>query len=146
MLHPEIREKGGAYGGGATQGDGAFKFFSYRDPNFLDTLGVYNRSLEWVLEGKLSEQDLVEAKLAVFQQIDAPVSTGRKGADFFRSGITDEMRQVRRERFLDATREQLIAACSRHLSGDVLDSIAVLGPENSEIPSGEDWVVSSQEL
>ena len=146
MLHKEIREKGGAYGGGATQGDGAFKFFSYRDPNFLDTLDVYSGAIDWVLGGRLSEQDLTEAKLAIFQQVDAPVSTGRKGSAFFKSGITHEMRQVRRERFLDATREQLIEACRKYLSGDVLDSIAVLGPENSEVPAGEDWVVTSQDL
>ena len=99
-----------------------------------------------MLDGKLSEQDLAEAKLAVFQQIDAPVSTGRKGGAFFKAGITHEMEQVRRVRFLDATREQLIESCREYLSGEVLDSIAVLGPENSCIPPGEDWVVASQEL
>ena len=30
FLHGEIREKGGAYGGGARMGGGLFSFYSYR--------------------------------------------------------------------------------------------------------------------
>lgn len=30
FLHGEIREKGGAYGGGAKMGGGLFTFYSYR--------------------------------------------------------------------------------------------------------------------
>ncbi|KAI6653586.1 Presequence protease, mitochondrial [Oopsacas minuta] len=146
VLHPEIREKGGAYGGGATQTEGIFHFFSYRDPNFTETLKVYDRAIDWVIDGNFTDQDIAEAKLAIFQQIDAPISTGRKGLSFFNSGITHEMKQVRRERFLDTTREQLIHVCRKYLSGDIVDSIAVLGPENTEIPKGEDWVVTSQEF
>jgi Zn-dependent M16 (insulinase) family peptidase len=32
-LHPEIREKGGAYGSGAMSGEGLWSFYSFRDPN-----------------------------------------------------------------------------------------------------------------
>lgn len=123
-----------------------FHFFSYRDPNFSETLKAYNKSIDWVLDGKLTEQDIAEAKLAIFQRIDAPVSTGRKGLGYFKSGITHEMKQVRRERFLDTTKEQLIHVCRKYLSGDVVDSIAVLGPENADIPQGENWKISSQNL
>lgn len=35
FLHREIREKGGAYGGGATAQNGLFGFYSYRDPKYV---------------------------------------------------------------------------------------------------------------
>ena len=40
-LHKEIREKGGAYGGGCRSGDGVINFFSYRDPNLHKTLNAF---------------------------------------------------------------------------------------------------------
>merc|ERR1712106_810147 len=49
-LHPEIREKGGAYGGGATAGGGTFTYYSYRDPKNLETFSVYRKSGEWALK------------------------------------------------------------------------------------------------
>ena len=146
MLHPEIREKGGAYGGGARHGENIFYFFSYRDPNFLPTLQVFKRAVEWVLEGRCTEQDLLEAKLALFQVLDAPVTSGKKGAAHFKSGITHEMRQRRRERILDATREELVEVCRQYLSGEVTDSVAVLGPAETDVPEGEGWEVSSSQL
>ncbi len=37
-LHKEIREKGGAYGSGCKySADGYLAFYSYRDPNHLQT-------------------------------------------------------------------------------------------------------------
>lgn len=41
VLHKEIREKGGAYGGGCKMGDGVLHFFSYRDPNIDETYTAY---------------------------------------------------------------------------------------------------------
>lgn len=40
FLHNEIREKGGAYGGGLGIGHSA-QFYSYRDPHVLRTVSVY---------------------------------------------------------------------------------------------------------
>ncbi|OBT58614.1 hypothetical protein VE04_01798 [Pseudogymnoascus sp. 24MN13] len=77
-LHHEIREKGGAYGGGA-----------------------------WATEREWTAQDLEEAKLSVFQSLDAPVSINAEGMDGFVSGVTEEMIQQRRERLLDVTKEEV---------------------------------------
>lgn len=48
-LHREIREKNGAYGGGASYSalDGVFSFTSYRDPNPLKTVSTFQKSAEW---------------------------------------------------------------------------------------------------
>jgi len=47
-LHNEIREKGGAYGGGAGQGSGSINFYAYRDPNVERTLEVFDNSAKWL--------------------------------------------------------------------------------------------------
>lgn len=44
-LHPLIREKGGAYGGGCSVSDsGIFSFYSYRDPNCDSTFTNFERA------------------------------------------------------------------------------------------------------
>ena len=55
-LHTEIREKGGAYGGGcsANPTSGTLSFYSYRDPNFEKTLDVFNSSNEWIQQGSFT--------------------------------------------------------------------------------------------
>ena len=55
-LHTEIREKGGAYGGGcsANPTSGTISFYSYRDPNFEKTLDVFNSSNEWIQQGSFT--------------------------------------------------------------------------------------------
>jgi Zn-dependent M16 (insulinase) family peptidase len=43
-----LREKGGAYGGGATLSSGIFSFYSYRDPRSLKTLEDFSRTAQWI--------------------------------------------------------------------------------------------------
>src|SRR5690606_24838963 len=61
FLHTAIREKGGAYGAGATQDSalGCFKFYSYRDPRVEGTFADFAASIDWVLQRPAGE-DLVE--------------------------------------------------------------------------------------
>ena len=60
----EVRESGGAYGAGSQQADGAFRFFSYRDPAGLKTLSKYTDAIEWMMEQKgWGENDVNEAIL-----------------------------------------------------------------------------------
>jgi Zn-dependent M16 (insulinase) family peptidase len=140
FLHQEIREKGGAYGGGATQGNGLFQFYSYRDPNSVETLDVYNRSVEWTMDGSFTEQDVDETKLSVFAQIDAPVSPGSKGMNVFIHGITNELRQQYRQRLFSVTRQTLIETAQRYLDGRTTSS-AIVGPHNEATTNNSDWNV-----
>lgn len=75
-LHTAIREKGGAYGSGATydSGSGSFRFYSYRDPRLTETLDDFDRSLSWLLDTKHDYQKLEEAILGVISAIDRPSS------------------------------------------------------------------------
>lgn len=57
-LHREIREKNGAYGGGARYNslNGLLSFYSYRDPRTLETLETYTKVIDWVQQKKFTEQ------------------------------------------------------------------------------------------
>ncbi|GFS93409.1 presequence protease, mitochondrial [Trichonephila clavipes] len=69
FLHSEIREKGGAYGGGASINKGGhFMFYSYRDPNVTKTLKAFSSGIDWLLERSYSDCNINEAKLGVFSE------------------------------------------------------------------------------
>lgn len=116
-LHHEIREKGGAYGGGAYHQalDGLFGFYSYRDPNPVNTLGIMQRAGQWAVDKQWSDRDLEDAKLSVFQGLDAPKSVNKAGMEQFLYGITQEMRQKRREQLLDVSREQVREVAQKYV-------------------------------
>lgn len=95
-LHHEIREKGGAYGGGAfhRSSGGVFGFYSYRDPNIPNTLRVMERAGEFAVMNDWTERELEEAKLGIFQSVDAPTAVSAEGMAYFLEGITDDMKQT----------------------------------------------------
>ncbi|EWC46291.1 hypothetical protein DRE_04462 [Drechslerella stenobrocha 248] len=116
-LHHEIREKGGAYGGGATQGgiSGVFSFYSYRDPNPLNTIDVVRNAGEFAVNKNWTDRDLEEAKLSIFQGIDAPKSVSSEGMLYFLDGITNEMKQKRREQLLDVTAKEVQEVAQKYI-------------------------------
>ncbi|HKK00589.1 MAG TPA: insulinase family protein, partial [Desulfuromonadales bacterium] len=80
-LHREIREKGGAYGGMASYDSegGLFSLLSYRDPHLARTLRVYDDAIAWAAGGRFDDQAIDEAILAVFSELDRPLSPGGRG-------------------------------------------------------------------
>uniref|UniRef100_A0A8D0GBI5 Presequence protease mitochondrial-type C-terminal domain-containing protein n=1 Tax=Sphenodon punctatus TaxID=8508 RepID=A0A8D0GBI5_SPHPU len=142
FLHREIREKGGAYGGGAKLShNGIFAFYSYRDPNSVATLTTFGKVAEWVKSGEFTQQDIDEAKLAVFAAVDAPVAPSDKGMDHFLYGISDKMKQEHREQLFAVEKNNLMEAASKYLAvGKRTRGVAILGPENADIAKDPTWV------
>ncbi|KAG0156381.1 hypothetical protein PDIDSM_3559 [Penicillium digitatum] len=140
-LHPEIREKGGAYGGGASNGPikGIFTFMSYRDPNPLNSLKVFKNSGIFARDRAWSEREIEEAKLGIFQGLDAPTSVDDEGARYFMSGVTHEMDQRWREQVLDVTAKDVNAVAEKFLVNGSRQTICVLGEK-------KDWADSEWEL
>ncbi|KAJ5622658.1 Mitochondrial presequence protease [Penicillium herquei] len=128
-LHPEIREKGGAYGAGASNGPlkGIFTFMSYRDPNPANTLKVFANSGIFARDRAWSEREIEEAKLGIFQGLDAPVSVDEEGSRYFMSGVTHEMDQRWREQVLDVTAKDVNAVADRFLVNGSRKATCVLG-------------------
>ncbi|KAH6854257.1 Metalloenzyme, LuxS/M16 peptidase-like protein [Chaetomium sp. MPI-CAGE-AT-0009] len=116
-LHHEIREKGGAYGGGAYSRaiDGIFGFYSYRDPNPLNTIKIMRNAGQWAVDKKWSDRDLEDAKISVFQGVDAPRAVNEEGMSNFVYGITEEMKQTRREQLLDVTKDQVRDVAQKYI-------------------------------
>uniref|UniRef100_A0A8D3CMC1 Pitrilysin metalloproteinase 1 n=1 Tax=Scophthalmus maximus TaxID=52904 RepID=A0A8D3CMC1_SCOMX len=143
FLHGEIREKGGAYGGGARMGGGGlFTFYSYRDPNSVQTLSAFRKGVDWAKSGQFTQQDIDEAKLSIFSAVDSPVAPANKGMGRFLSGMTDEMKQSHRERLFAVTHEDLVGSAERYLSvGQRTCGVAILGPENETIKKDPSWIV-----
>jgi Zn-dependent M16 (insulinase) family peptidase len=146
LLHREVREKGGAYGsfvkhgggGGDPSQKGIFSLLSYYDPNTSDTLRAYHQCLASAQDGHITEDDVKEAKLSMFGSIDAPSPPSSRGLSEFGGGYTFEMRQKRRERFLNITRDEIVEAAQTFRIGEAVEgthpggdtSIAIVGTSN----------------
>lgn len=141
-LHPEIREKGGAYGAAASNGPikGIFAFSSYRDPNPVNTLKVFQNSGVFARDRTWSEREINEAKLGIFQGLDAPLSVDDEGARYFMSGVTEDMDQQWREQVLDVTAQDVNNAAQRFLVDGSRKSACLLG-EKKEWADTEGWDV-----
>eukprot|EP01084_Bolivina_argentea_P027584 51264_1 len=115
-LHSEIREKGGAYGGGAAQNKNIFAFFSYRDPNHLKTINTFKQSIEWALKNEnITGQDIDEALLSLFGNLDAPKSPQSKGVQELLQDIDENVRQTHREQLLSVNKESIRNALDKYL-------------------------------
>ncbi|XP_075406246.1 presequence protease, mitochondrial [Tenrec ecaudatus] len=143
FLHTEIREKGGAYGGGAKLGrNGIFTLYSYRDPNSIETLQAFGKAVDWAKSGKFTQQDIDEAKLSVFSGVDAPVAPSDKGMDHFLYGLADEVKQAHREQLFAVSHDKLIDVSHKYLGiGKCTHGLALLGPENVKIAKDPSWIV-----
>ncbi|KFO24997.1 Presequence protease, mitochondrial [Fukomys damarensis] len=143
FLHTEIREKGGAYGGGAKLGyNGIFTFYSYRDPNSIETLQSFEKAVDWAKSGNFTQQDIDEAKLSIFSAVDAPVAPSDKGLEHFLYGLSSEMKQTHREQLFAVSRDGLTAVSDKYLGvGKSTHGLAVVGPENEKISKDPSWIV-----
>jgi hypothetical protein len=147
-LHREVREKGGAYGGGAgaMPTEGIFAMSSYRDPNTLNTIQTFSDAAEWASEkGNLTSEILEEAHLKAFKAIDAPLAPSSRGASLFTNAMDDDSRQVFRDRLLDCTVEQMRLCAEKYLVGQT-PALAIVGaPANADSMRAAGWAILDAE-
>ena len=137
FLHREIREKGGAYGGLAAYDPeaGLFSLLSYRDPHLARTLRVYDEATEWAVAGRFQEEEITEAVLAVFSDLDRPLSPGSKGYREFansRQGLNLAMRNELRRQALAVDGRQLAVLAENYLGqGREASAVSVIAGEEA---------------
>lgn len=64
--------------------------YSYRDPNTIKTLDIFDQSGKWITDNfqTIDDQTVFEAKLGVLKSLDYPVEAGSKGEDMFKFGLS----------------------------------------------------------
>ena len=112
FLHSAIREKGGAYGGGASYDGNAcsFRFYSYRDPRLAETFQDFEASLDWLLHKEQHAYQLEEAILGLVSSMDKPGSPAGEAITACYAllhGRTPAFRKQLRERLLNVTIDDL---------------------------------------
>jgi Zn-dependent M16 (insulinase) family peptidase len=135
-LYEQVRLQGGAYGAFSVfdHRSGVLTYLSYRDPNLLNTLEVYDRAGQFLRHLDLSTDDLTKDIIGAIGEMDAyqlPDAKGYTSMQRYLIGDDDEKRQQRRDQILSTT------AGDFHVLGDVLDQAAhqaqvvVLGSESA---------------
>lgn len=122
-LHPEIREKGGAYGGfaGYSPRNGTFQFISYRDPHLKRTRGIYQNVQEFLDNLKLTQEDIDQLIISTFGGLDTPGSPyGNCRGEFSeeRAGIDQKVNQFYRDAIFNTTVEEIKAVGKKYLKGE----------------------------
>jgi Zn-dependent M16 (insulinase) family peptidase len=135
-LWERIRVQGGAYGAFCMfdRISGTLAFISYRDPNLLKTLDNFDRSVNFLQQMELSDNELTKAIIGAIGSIDAYLLPDAKGfVSLLRhlTGDTEEDRQRMREEILTTSTADFKAFA------EVLDQfrskgiVKVLGPQSA---------------
>jgi Zn-dependent M16 (insulinase) family peptidase len=107
-LWEKVRVQGGAYGGFCrfdTQ-SGVFNYLSYRDPNLLTTLDNFDAASRFLRKIDLSRDEVTKSIIGGISVLDAyqlPDAKGYTSMLRYILGITDELRQQRRDELLATT-------------------------------------------
>jgi presequence protease len=130
FLHNAIREKGGAYGGGAAfaADSGTFRFYSYRDPRMAETLDEFDQSLKWLQNAKHDSRQVEEAILSVLSDIDRPDSpAGEAIITWFGElhGRSVEKRKAFRKQVMSVTLEDLQRVARQWLVPDQANTAVI---------------------
>ena len=111
-LWDRVRVSGGAYGGFADfdSHSGQFTYLSYRDPNLLDTLDVYDGTPAWLKMLDLDQDALTKAIIGTIGDIDSyqlPDAKGHSALMRHLLGVSQEERQKRREEVLGTSLKEI---------------------------------------
>jgi len=138
FLHRAIREKGGAYGGGAAQDsvNGVFRFFSYRDPRLAETLDDFDAALKWLEETDHDPARLEESVLGVMSQLDKPRSPAGAAKHDFQNllfGRSPEQQARFRQRVLATTVDDLKRVAATWLKPDAASTAVVTSTDQRSV-------------
>ncbi|UFA49475.1 insulinase family protein [Deinococcus radiophilus] len=141
----EIREKGGAYGAGASLDSraGVFTLSSYRDPQLGRTFEVFAGIPEFLASGKLKANHLTEAILGSSKTLDpltSPDTVGRMRFFGDHAGFSTEVKEDYLARLLTVTLEDVNRVAGAYLTPDKAAYATVTGKDPAQ-DGGFDWVV-----
>ena len=110
-LQTNVRVRGGAYGcWGGISSDGVITMSSYRDPNLLKTIDIYDRIPDYLANFNEDEATMVKYIIGTISNKDTPIATsqrGRTALQRYRQGFTFEEIQQERDEILATTAQQI---------------------------------------
>jgi presequence protease len=133
-LWEQIRVRGGAYGGFCVfdPRSGVFSYLSYRDPNLLATLDVYDRTGRFLRDLELSKQELTRAIIGAVSDLDSyqlPDARGYASMLRWLTNDDDVYRQQLREQVLSTTTDDFRSFADLLDTVNAQGLVAVLGGE-----------------
>merc|ERR1712176_1648701 len=133
FLWNEIRVLSGAYGAGSYLSDGVHFFYSYRDPNFIDTMKVYDQTPEFLDEAAENlKQNPKKLELAIISTIGGldggPLSSEQQGWTSFKRWLNGESAAARQKRRNDilSTSPEAFEEFSQRLKQSTRASVCVV--------------------
>jgi Zn-dependent M16 (insulinase) family peptidase len=138
VLHPALREEGGAYGGQASYSvsAGTFEMMSYRDPRLAATYKDFEKAISWVMDAELKQENIEEAIICVIQELDrprTPFSEVMASWERRQNGVTEEMRRRHRHGVLHCTAADIKAAAATWLQGKPYSRAAFVGNAEQDL-------------
>lgn len=121
-LWEKVRMQGGAYGGmcGFSRLTGVFNFVSYRDPNLLNTLQIYDDTSKFLRNLSISQEELSRSIIGTIGDIDTYRLPDAKGYTAMVRHILEETPELRQQ-----LREQILSTNLKHFHdfADALDAV-----------------------
>jgi Zn-dependent M16 (insulinase) family peptidase len=135
-LWDKVRVQGGAYGGQCmfNRNSGDFTFVSYRDPNLLPTLDIYDRTADFLRNADLGEAELTRNIIGTIGEVDSYMLPDAKGFVSMRrhlTGDTDAARQQMREEILKTSAADIRSFGDAMAQVAAKGRIAVIGSEQA---------------
>ncbi|MFN8488954.1 MAG: insulinase family protein [Caldilineaceae bacterium] len=125
-LWEKVRMQGGAYGAfcNFSKQSGVFAFLSYRDPNLLNTLAVYDQTAEILRTADLSDDELTKNIIGAIGSMDAYQLPDAKGYTSLVRYLLNESEADRQQ-----TRDQILSTTAQDFRAlaDVLDAVQEQG-------------------
>ncbi|MCC8100622.1 MAG: insulinase family protein [Clostridiales bacterium] len=145
-LWNEVRVQGGAYGTGfRVRENGSITFHSYRDPNGLRSLEVYQAApefLEQFCNGGDELEPLIIGAVAATEPQRAPADKAQTIFEGWFRGTTHELRRQRRREMLETTKAGLLALAEPLEQASAQGSVCVIGPDSLFTEAGRaDWTL-----
>ncbi len=139
----KIRVQGGAYGASCSfdRSTGIFASSSYRDPNLLHTLDVFDGTADFLRGVSLDPLTVERSIIGTIGDIDGYQLPDAKGyTAFFRhlTGVTDAWRQQIREQLLDASTADFRALAEAAEVAREKGIIAVVGSEEAIVAANKE--------
>ena len=147
-LWDRVRVQGGAYGAFCSFDpfSGVLSYLSYRDPNILATLEIYDQSSSFLREYPIRDDELSKAIIGTIGDFDAyqlPDAKGYTSLVRYLTGIDDGYRQKMRDQVLATTAERFGDFANVLDEVQAAGRVAVLGSVEAIEAAGEgrgDWL------